>query len=113
MVQIRRHYLSDLDHWGFCHKFERTRKFQSFNFRNKSALHPFYSLVSSITGVMIEKMLPTPDIDLDRGPECQKYLDEGKASIAASTPSARRTTRKWLASGRMRRLRYRVFARFA
>ncbi len=80
--------------------------FQSFNFRSKAKLRPFYSLVASITaeelghvelvsngvamlnagpdveanekgGVEIEKMLPTPNIDLSRIPECQKYLNEG------------------------------------
>lgn len=29
------------------------------------------------TGVEIEKMLPTPNIDLSRIPESQKYLQEG------------------------------------
>ena len=43
--------------------------------------------LKKLTGVEIEQMLPTPNIDLSRVPECQKYLDEG--SIAACTASAR------------------------
>ena len=34
--------------------------------------------LNKITGVEIEKMLPTLNSDPDRVPECQKYLDEGK-----------------------------------
>jgi Mn-containing catalase len=40
--------------------------------------HAYALALKKITGVEIEKMLPTPNINLDRVPECQKYLDEGK-----------------------------------
>ena len=33
--------------------------------------------LKKITGVAIEQMLPTPNIKLDRIPECQKYLADG------------------------------------
>ena len=39
--------------------------------------HAYALALKKITGVEIEKMLPTPNIDLDRIPECQKYLAEG------------------------------------
>ena len=39
--------------------------------------HAYALALKKITGVEIEKMLPTPNIDLSRIPECQKYLDEG------------------------------------
>jgi Mn-containing catalase len=39
--------------------------------------HSYALALKQITGVAIEKMLPTPNIDLSRIPECQKYLDEG------------------------------------
>ena len=39
--------------------------------------HAYALALKKITGVAIEKMLPTPNIDLDKIPECQKYLDEG------------------------------------
>ncbi len=39
--------------------------------------HAYALALKKITGVEIEKMLPTPNIDLDKIPECQKYLDEG------------------------------------
>jgi Mn-containing catalase len=40
--------------------------------------HAYALALKKLTGVEIEKMLPTPNIDLSRVPECQKYLDEGK-----------------------------------
>ncbi len=40
--------------------------------------HAYALALKKITGVQIEKMLPTPNIDLSKVPECQKYLDEGK-----------------------------------
>ncbi|MCJ2064613.1 manganese catalase family protein [Methylobacterium sp. J-088] len=40
--------------------------------------HAYALALKKLTGVQIEKMLPTPNIDLSRIPECQKYLDEGK-----------------------------------
>jgi Mn-containing catalase len=40
--------------------------------------HAYALALKKLTGVQIEKMLPTPNINLDRVPECQKYLDEGK-----------------------------------
>ena len=39
--------------------------------------HAYALALKKITGVEIEKMLPTPNIDLDRIPECEKYLAEG------------------------------------
>ena len=39
--------------------------------------HAYALALKQITGVEIEKMLPTPNIDLGKIPECQKYLDEG------------------------------------
>ena len=40
--------------------------------------HAYALALKKLTGVEMEKMLPTPNIDLGRIPECQKYLDEGK-----------------------------------
>ena len=39
--------------------------------------HAYGLALKKITGVEIEKMLPTPNIRLDAIPECQKYLQEG------------------------------------
>ncbi len=39
--------------------------------------HAYALALKQITGVAIEKMLPTPNIELSKIPECQKYLDEG------------------------------------
>jgi Mn-containing catalase len=39
--------------------------------------HSYALALKKITGVEIEKMLPTPNINLSSIPECQKYLDEG------------------------------------
>ncbi len=39
--------------------------------------HAYALALKQVTGVSIEKMLPTPNIDLSKIPECQKYLDEG------------------------------------
>lgn len=39
--------------------------------------HAYALALKQITGVDIEKMLPTPNINLSNIPECQKYLDEG------------------------------------
>ena len=39
--------------------------------------HAYALALKKITGVEIEKMLPTPNISLDRIPESQKYLEEG------------------------------------
>ena len=39
--------------------------------------HAYALALKKITGVEIEKMLPTPNIDLSCVPECQKYLQEG------------------------------------
>ena len=39
--------------------------------------HAYALALKKITGVEVEKMLPTPNIDLSKIPECQKYLDEG------------------------------------
>jgi Mn-containing catalase len=39
--------------------------------------HAYALALKKLTGVAIEKMLPTPNINLERIPECQKYLNEG------------------------------------
>ncbi|MGF7056081.1 Mn-containing catalase [Bosea sp. OAE752] len=39
--------------------------------------HAYALALKQITGIEIEKMLPTPNINLDKIPECQKYLQEG------------------------------------
>ena len=39
--------------------------------------HAYALALKKITGVEIEKMLPTPNIHLSKIPECQKYLNEG------------------------------------
>ncbi len=39
--------------------------------------HAYALALKKITGVAIEQMLPTPNIELGNIPECQKYLDEG------------------------------------
>ena len=39
--------------------------------------HAYALALKKLTGVAIEQMLPTPNINLDRIPECQKYLQEG------------------------------------
>jgi Mn-containing catalase len=39
--------------------------------------HAYALALKNITGVEIEKMLPTPNIPLGNIPECQKYLAEG------------------------------------
>ncbi len=39
--------------------------------------HAYALALKQLTGVSIEQMLPTPNIQLDRIPECQKYLQEG------------------------------------
>jgi Mn-containing catalase len=39
--------------------------------------HAYALALKKITGVAIEQMLPVPNINLDKIPESQKYLDEG------------------------------------
>ena len=39
--------------------------------------HAYALALKKITGVELEKFLPTPNIPLDKIPECQKYLEEG------------------------------------
>src|SRR4051812_9896738 len=39
--------------------------------------HAYALALKNLTGVEIEKMLPTPNIPLRNIPECQKYLEEG------------------------------------
>ena len=39
--------------------------------------HAYALALKKLTGVEIEKMLPTPNINLSKIPECQKYLNEG------------------------------------
>ena len=43
--------------------------------------HAYALVLKKLTGVQIEKMLPTPNINLDRIPECRKYLAEGKHRV--------------------------------
>ena len=43
--------------------------------------HAYALILKKLTGVAIEKMLPVPNINLDRIPECAKYLEEGKHRI--------------------------------
>jgi Mn-containing catalase len=40
--------------------------------------HAYALALKKMTGVAIENMLPVPKINLDKIPECQKYLAEGK-----------------------------------
>ena len=40
--------------------------------------HAYALVLKQLTGVQIEKMLPTPNINLERIPECRKYLAEGR-----------------------------------
>jgi Mn-containing catalase len=40
--------------------------------------HAYALALKKVTGVEIEKMLPTPNIELGSIPECQKYLEEGE-----------------------------------
>jgi Mn-containing catalase len=40
--------------------------------------HAYALVLKKLTGVAIERMLPVPNIDLDRIPECRKYLAEGR-----------------------------------
>jgi Mn-containing catalase len=39
--------------------------------------HAYALAINKITGADIHKVLPTPNIPLDKIPECQKYLNEG------------------------------------
>jgi Mn-containing catalase len=39
--------------------------------------HAYALALKKLTGVDIEKMLPTPNILLDKIPESKKYLEEG------------------------------------
>ncbi|WP_238256266.1 manganese catalase family protein, partial [Methylorubrum podarium] len=39
--------------------------------------HAYALALKQITGVDLDKFLPTPNINLDKIPECQKYLQEG------------------------------------
>lgn len=43
--------------------------------------HAYALVLKKLTGQSIEKMLPVPNINLDRIPECRKYLGEGKHRI--------------------------------
>jgi Mn-containing catalase len=66
--------------------------------------HAYALALKKITGVEIEKMLPTPNINLDKIPESQKYLAEG--SHRRLYTSARTTTGKWRGSGAGARRRW-------
>ena len=43
--------------------------------------HAYALALKKLTGVEIEKMLPCPNIDLSKIPECDKYLQQGKHRI--------------------------------
>jgi len=43
----------------------------------RGSVHAYALALKQMTGVQVEKMLPTANIDLDKIPECQKYLNEG------------------------------------
>ena len=43
--------------------------------------HAYALVLKKLTGVQIEKMLPTPNSNLARNPECRKYLAEGKHRV--------------------------------
>jgi Mn-containing catalase len=45
--------------------------------RGQVHAHAYALALKNITGVEIEKMLPVPNIQADRIPECRKYLEEG------------------------------------
>ena len=65
--------------------------------------HAYALALKKITGVEIEKMLPTPNIPLGKIPECQKYLDEGShRRLYTFSPT---TTGRWPASGATARWR--------
>jgi len=40
--------------------------------------HAYALVLKRLTGISIEKMLPVPNIELGKIPECQKYLAEGR-----------------------------------
>ena len=61
-----------------CTRPERSPGRSRILVRGSLHAHAYALELKKITGVEIEKMLPTPNIDLDRVPECQKYLDESK-----------------------------------
>ena len=61
--------------------------------------HAYALALKKITGVEIEKMLPTPNIDLDQDPRVPEVSGRGLASPACIA-SARTTIRRWPASGR-------------
>jgi Mn-containing catalase len=50
--------------------------------------HAYALVLKKLTGQSIEKMLPVPNINLDRIPECRKYLAEGRHRyLYTSSPS--------------------------
>lgn len=59
--------------------------------------HAYALALKHLTGVAIEQMLPTPNIPLDKIPECQRYLEEG--SHRRLIPLVQMTTAKSPASG--------------
>ena len=71
--------------------------------------HAYALALKKITGVEIEKMLPTPNIDLDRSRSARSTWR--RARTAGCTASARTTIRRWPASGPMARWRCRAIRR--
>ena len=45
--------------------------------RGSISARAYSRALRKITGVEIQKTLPTPNFNLNKIPECQKYLDEG------------------------------------
>ena len=71
--------------------------------------HAYALALKKITGVEIEKMLPTPNIDLDRSRSARSTWR--RARTAGCTASARTTIRRWPAFGPMARWRCRAIRR--
>ncbi len=71
--------------------------------------HAYALALKKITGVDLDKFLPTPNIPLSKIPECQKYLDEGShRRLYTFSPN---DYRRWPASGAMARSRCRTILR--
>lgn len=71
--------------------------------------HAYALALKQITGVDLDKFLPTPNINLDKIPECQKYLQE--ARTAGSTPGARTIIARSPGSGTAASMRCRAIRR--
>ena len=64
--------------------------------------HAYALALEKLTGVDIKKMLPTPNINLEKIPEVPESTWR-RARTAGSTASVPTTTRKWLGSGRAKK----------